>query len=224
MSNLIANRRIINRAVDPLWGQVQLLLSADGAHGSTTFRDLSPRNQTVTANGNAQIVTDQSASGGGSALFDGTGDYLSVPSITLPGNFTAEFWIRWVTRKNFAAMFLGSSANTQLFVTLKNDQSGVRAGLTGIAQYVAGSFAWTNGVWTHVAVVRNNGEWKTYINGIDVTDGPSTNTTSFSGELRIGGDGATTFDSNAYIDSMRITGEARYLTNFSPPLRQFPNS
>src|SRR3972149_9214360 len=56
----------------------KLLLHMDGANGSTTFTD--EMGQAVTANGNAQISTAQSKFGGASGLFDGTGDYLSVPA------------------------------------------------------------------------------------------------------------------------------------------------
>ena len=55
-------------------------LHCDGTNGSTTFTDVCGK--TVTANGNAQISTAQYPALTGktsSALFDGTGDYLSIP-------------------------------------------------------------------------------------------------------------------------------------------------
>ena len=51
----------------------------------------------ITAFGNAQIDTAQSKFGGASALFDGTGDYLTASpriNLTSTDNFTLECWIR----------------------------------------------------------------------------------------------------------------------------------
>ena len=52
-------------------------LHFDGANGSTTFTDNSPRPKTATVFGNAQISTAQSVFGGASGLIDGNGDYLT---------------------------------------------------------------------------------------------------------------------------------------------------
>ena len=57
----------------------KLLIHADGADGSTSFTDSSASGHTITANGNAQVDTDQKEFGTGSLLCDGTGDYLSIP-------------------------------------------------------------------------------------------------------------------------------------------------
>lgn len=57
----------------------KLVLHADGADAGTTFTDSSATGHTVTANGNAQIDTDRAVFGVSSGLFDGAGDYLSVP-------------------------------------------------------------------------------------------------------------------------------------------------
>ena len=64
---------------DPNISNVVLLLHGDGTNGSTTITDNSPGARTVTAHGNAQISTARKKFRTGSILFDGTGDYLSVP-------------------------------------------------------------------------------------------------------------------------------------------------
>src|SRR3990167_5784069 len=56
---------------------VKLLLHFDGSDGSNTFTDSAGRH-TVTANGNVQIDTAQGVFSQ-SGLFDGNGDYLSIP-------------------------------------------------------------------------------------------------------------------------------------------------
>ncbi|MEJ0012775.1 MAG: hypothetical protein WDM94_09155 [Bauldia sp.] len=60
----------------------------------TTFVDSSASGRTITANGNAQVDTAQAKFGGASALFDGAGDYLTVPASADfnfgTGDFTVE--------------------------------------------------------------------------------------------------------------------------------------
>lgn len=77
----------------------KLLLHCDGTDGSTTFSDNGVTGHTVTANGNAQIDTAQSKFGNASGLFDGTGDYLTIPDHADwnfgTGNFTIDAWIRF---------------------------------------------------------------------------------------------------------------------------------
>jgi len=46
---------------------------------STTFTDSSLSPKTITRYGNAQIDTAQSVFGGAAGLFDGSGDYLTIP-------------------------------------------------------------------------------------------------------------------------------------------------
>src|SRR3990167_7227024 len=78
---------------------VTLLLHCDGTDASTTFTDNSISSHVTTANGNAQIDTAQSKFGGASGLFDGTGDYLSVPNSDDwdfgTGDFTVDMWLRF---------------------------------------------------------------------------------------------------------------------------------
>ena len=61
---------------EPYFHNNSLLLHGDGTNGSTTFKDDSINNHTITAYGNAQISTAQSKFGGSSIYFDGNGDYL----------------------------------------------------------------------------------------------------------------------------------------------------
>ena len=67
-------------AGNPYWDKLVLGLHCDGTNGSTTFPEV--KGNTVTANGNAQISTAQYPALTGktsSALFDGNGDFLTVP-------------------------------------------------------------------------------------------------------------------------------------------------
>lgn len=61
------------------YGSVKWNCHMSGSNGGTTFTDTSSAARTVTTNGNAQTSTAQARIGSSSGLFDGTGDYLTVP-------------------------------------------------------------------------------------------------------------------------------------------------
>jgi len=66
-------------ADDPYFTRTTLLVPFNGANNSTVFTDYSFNPKTLTAVGNAKIVTAQSKFGGSSGYFDGGGDYLTTP-------------------------------------------------------------------------------------------------------------------------------------------------
>jgi hypothetical protein len=83
----------INAGID---AYTVLMLHMDGVDTCTHFLDSELTPKAVTAVGNAQIDTAQSKFGNASALFDGAGDYLSVPDSADwafgTGAFTIDFW------------------------------------------------------------------------------------------------------------------------------------
>lgn len=94
----------------------KLLLHCDGADASTTFTDASQAaHGNATPNGNAQVDTAQSKFGGASALFDGTGDFLSYADHADwhfgSGDFMADFWVRFnsVSTAKFIGQWGGST-------------------------------------------------------------------------------------------------------------------
>jgi len=213
--------------VPPL--DTQLLLNFNGANNSTTFTDSSPNGFAVTANGDAKISTAQSKFGGASALFDGTGDYLSVaadPALELSGgDFCIEFWVYPTVLISTRAIIGKGTAST-----VANCWS-IEPGGSGIAFFcsqgspggelgviVSGSLA--TGEWSHVAVTQESGTARLFINGI-LASSAALNMASTSGTPLIVGAGwfspsARGFD--GYIDDLRILkGRALYTANFTPP-------
>lgn len=83
---------------DPFWDKCILALSCEGANGSTTFTDLSPKARgNATVNGTPQVATATSKWGNGSLLFNGSS------SLTFPASsdfdlrnvdFTYRFFFR----------------------------------------------------------------------------------------------------------------------------------
>jgi hypothetical protein len=83
-------------AVDSYFGSVSLLLDFDGADASTTFTDRSVSPKTLTPSGDAKLSTSVKKFGTASAVFDGSGDYITSSDsadYALPGDFTIEFQV-----------------------------------------------------------------------------------------------------------------------------------
>jgi hypothetical protein len=214
-------------AGDALFASVALLLPMDGT--GNTFVDSSATPKTITALGDATQSTAQSKWGGKSAYFDGSGDSVSAPDITLSGNFVFECWLRWngTISKNYSAIAIGTNANSQFFLTTKENRTGLRFGITGVSEIGTGSFTWVPDTWYYVALVRSGSAIRMYIDGVNVTDGSPTGSNTFSGELRLAGDGSGSYDSNIYLDDVRLTvGSDRGYTGstITVPTAAFPTS
>lgn len=151
---------------------------------------------------------------GGSAYFDGTGDYVSVPSSAAlsigSSNFTFEGWFNWS----------GGTANWTLFskassYELKSDTNRWVWQLVGVSNVFITSWTPNIGQWYHIALVRNATVTTLYINGVSYTTGTSATATSSASALQIGS-GSATF--NGYMSNVRfVVGTAIYTTNFTPP-------
>jgi hypothetical protein len=214
--------------------EAKLVLHFDYSGGSSTnFIDDSKSVHTVTPNGNAIVSNTQSKFGGYAGAFDGSGDYLSVPYNTdfaFAGNdFTFEFWY-YPTVAN-GAVFGRASAYHGM--TVQNSGGGLIIYASGNGSSwdilngatLVPTSTFSNGSWTHIAIVRSGNSIRAFVNGSPQT--PVTmNGVLFSGssDLRIGADHNTTAITG-YLDDFRITnGVARYLTSFSPPTATLPSS
>lgn len=229
---------------DPDFASVSLLLHMEGADTSTTFTDSSSIGHTVTAAGNAQLSTGVSPPYGASAgLFDGTGDYLSVPDAASldfgTGDFTVEGWFR---AANFTAVpFLwhkfgaGSGASNGWFIEV--DGSNVYAG-KGVATSGTdfGTFAvsLSTNTWYHIAVTRTGNDLQVYIGGNSIGTftpgggGIATDVDNSSPMILGGGGGSffTTTNLNGRMKDWRVTkGVRRYTgSSFTIPSSAYPDS
>lgn len=195
-----------------------LILSFDGADGSTTFTDSSPSPKTVTAVGNAQLKTAQKKYGSAAGYFDGSGDYLSVPATTLAlgaGDFTIELWVYPTT----------VAPSYQGLVEFRNSASGLpllalkgAALLCYVGSSVISGGTVTANSWQHVALCMSSGVTKLFLDGVQVGSSyTDTNNYGVATSVYIG----TSFDGfslTGYIDDLRIdNGTALYTANFTPP-------
>ena len=213
----------------------------DGANASTVFTD--QKGKTVTPFGNAQISTTQSKFGGASALFDGTGDYLTTPTSADwefgAGDFSIRTW--FVTTNNTTNQCLVCSVDLQAppykgwvlrydptqspagfrFVAFKGDAGN----LSDVAQL---SFAPANNTFYLVSVERSGNSVKIFVDGVSIGSVTLVNATTIAAsgrQLMIGSQdsvGAASTGLFGRLDDLLITkGVVRNTINFTPPSAAF---
>lgn len=205
-----------------------LLLNMNGSNNSTTFTDSSTNALTVTTYGDAKISTTQSKFGSASGYFDGTGDYLTVPSNTLfnfgtSTDFTVEFWM-YPSQVSSEMYLVSSQSSGGLSVIVSS--SSITVGRIGVAyDYSAGTVS--ANTWTHVAVTRAGTSLRIFVNG---TQAGTTQTTSTSydfsgGPIIARSSTGTSVYYSGYLDDVRIVkGFAAYTANFTAPTAALTNT
>lgn len=226
-------------AKDPYFANVSLLLHCDGTNGSTTLTDSSSYGHAVTCVGTADLSTSQAKFGTASALFNATGDQLSLPShASLAMNssdFTVEFWMYTASPGTLSGIFqtgllasssgglsIAQSASTSGAITLFGNDGNPR---------LDGTIAVASNTWTHVAITRSGNTAYIFINGVlDVFHGSSFAGLNFtSTHVRLGVNETVSGNNfrpyTGYIDDFRVTRlVARYTASFTPPTRAYSNS
>jgi hypothetical protein len=222
-------QQVASAVADPYFNYVTMLLTGDGTNGAqnNTFLDSSTNNFTITRNGNTTQGSFSPYGANWSNYFDGTGDYLTTPSISLSGDFTIEGWFFRQSGNNYfftvgdSATASGIEAYVGTGGTVLNLYSNSNAEIT------ATPFATTT--WSHLAVVRSGTTITMYVNGTSV--GTWTSSATFSGTVYVGAEfysSSVTGSMAGYISNFRIVnGTAVYTTTFTPsttPLTAITNT
>ena len=165
------------------------------------------------------------------------GDYISLPSITLPANFSIEAWVKLndITR-NYQQIFeAGNAANShivsigtfgtsgRLFITIPTAATGNSSNDIPDPQ-VAPRIA--NNTWFHIVYVKRGTNVKLYLNGTQIIE-TNTAISSYNDPITRVYFGATNFPNNSMLgqlDECRIWKKAlsedeinRYKTVFLTP-------
>jgi sialidase-1 len=131
----------------------------------------------------------------GTALsFDGVDDYVLVPdddALDLAGDFTISVWLRWVNYNNDADILRKGSAGTAaVHYKIEMKYNRIRARLVGEGRSTTLSDNQTNrndGLWHHVALVREGSESRLYVDGVLIdTSGSDVGDMSNSANLVFG--------------------------------------
>jgi hypothetical protein len=191
----------------------KLLLSLDG-----NMTDISPTPKSVQAMGNTKIDSSQYKYGQGSAQFDGSGDYLSIPDSPDwdfgTQDFTVDFWVRYPSAPG--VHYLLSRNNDTDFSFYYNGST--LAFWAGYASRISFSWSPSANTWYHIALVRASGKLQFYLNGVK-QGSDQTYTANMIGQspLIIGGRSVGDIFLNGWLDDIRISqGVARYTANFTP--------
>ena len=202
------------------------------------FKDNSVNNSKITKNGDTTFseIAPLLESAGWSGFFDGTGDYLTVLNNNAfdfgADNFTIECWIYLTSTINDRGIY-GKRADTNTSPLLFGirEVSGTNrlflwgstsAGTWNInGSFTPGTIAIPINTWTHVACVRDNTTFTTFVNGVSdtVISGISDSLQVTTAAVSIG---ATNASGNnpflGHISNARIVkGTALYTANFTPP-------
>lgn len=208
------------------------------AGGTPFIRNFSPFTSTTSTSLTYNTGSSFSPSDtGGSASFDGTGDYLTIPtnrafsSFYTSTDFTVEAWF-----------YLNNvTAAQQLIISHRSAATGtaayvpflIWAATTNLVLYVSSNGStWdivnasniatglSPNCWYHVALCRSNGTLRAFLNGIQGVTVANTSTFNTTQPLQLGmSTGETNTALNGYISDARIVnGTALYTSNFIPPV------
>jgi hypothetical protein len=163
---------------------------------------------------------------GGSCYFDGTGDYLNIATSTnfgfSNGDFTIDFWAYptstarqdWVDitdGTNRVLVYYSGTAITFYSVPTNT------AAITGPALVL--------NQWYHIALSKNAGSSRLFVNGVQVGSTYASNQNYFTtSPVYIGKDGGGSTYITGYMSDVRITkGIGIYTSNFVPPTQTLTN-
>jgi hypothetical protein len=183
--------------------------------------------KTVTANGGAQLNATTKKYGTASMYLDGTTDFASLTSQADfnfgTGDFCLEAWVYPTATGTFRTIFDFRNSTP-------GDSNGIIVGITDAdALYFYYNFGYRIGpagsvpinTWTHVALSRQSGSTKAWINGAQVGATYSDSNNYPQRGLRIGADPNGAFAFTGYIDDVRIVkGAAIYTGAFVAPTTQ----
>ena len=211
---------------------------------SNSFIDNSSNNIVITSNGSVRPTTfnpftvtysaKQSYTPsvyGGSMYFDGTGDYVTVSTLTpatalSSGDWTFECWFYTSATKAFAQIIgnrsgaSGSTAYVPIVVSYESATIKLYSSSNGSSWNI--SNAGTIGTvtlqsWNHVAVVRNGNNLEAYLNGTKVTISTGLSGISYTATNLFYASGANDPFAGYISDVRLVTGTALYTSNFVPP-------
>lgn len=213
----------------------QLLLHMDGSDASTTFTDENCDGSgahTVTANGDAQLDTGITKFGTATGLFDGTGDYLTIPDSS-DWDMLASTGDAW-TLTAFIKLSATSANRNDCYIFARYASASQRWFFTHLEgspgndklQFYLWDGAWRNGCssangtgisdsnWHHVAFVKDasNNEG-IYLDGSQICDGTFGTTAAINTQMSIAWNG-TSVEFEGSMDEVMITNSNYF--NASP--------
>jgi hypothetical protein len=189
--------------------------------------DKSQSVKSITLNGDVKSSTTQTKYLSSSMYFDGTGDWLTIPTSTElnmgTGDLTVEAWLYQTSAPADYQMIVSSvGSNGNYYITIRGGGTGgqVEINVGGVAFQVSLNNSVTDNTWYHFAATRSSGTWNIFINGTSIGTASSAGAWDLgNGGMYVGRfGGGTAYAWPGYMSDVRITkGLARYTANFTPP-------
>ena len=206
--------------LDPITNTSLLLKSSTLA---TAITDSSITPATVTNNNNVAFnyqspFNDQPC---GSILFNGSNQYLTIPSNAAfgfgTGDFTIECWIN-TTTKNVVIFDNRNASNSLPGVFFIQSVTGTIGYYDGTVGSLSGTTDVTTGRWFHLAWSRLGTTFKMFVNGVQEYSGTNSGNFGTSQPAVIGASWVPGTFFPGYMTNFRvIKGTALYTANFTPP-------
>jgi hypothetical protein len=174
--------------------------------------------------GNTRVSTSVVKYGNSSMFFDGTGDYMIIPTYedVQSNNFTIEAWVHptaWTVEWNtvFSTRLSATTATINLF-GLGVHNSGYPYVYSDGFQVTGAAGQVALNTWTHLAVSRAGSTMRLFVNGAVVNTNVSSSQNYISTQAAIGANRDGSEQWTGFISDLRITNRhARYTANFTPP-------
>ena len=160
-------------------------------------------------------TTQVKFAGSKSMYFDGTGDYISIPSddSVFSKDYTIEFWM-YPTQDTNLLMPFSKGVGLQFYHQSGNIGAAMSVSNSGTYFYNGNFGSITTNAWSHISLVRDSSAntYKFYINGtLEDTLSSSSNINAGSADWIIGGYLGASYNFQGYIQDLRVTeGLARY--------------
>lgn len=163
----------------------------------------------------------------GSAYFDGTGDYLTVPNNSAlslgSGAFTVEIWLYILAYNASTSRIIdwrsnGGAPSNIPVITLSSSGAPIFYADVATGALITGSSAIALNTWAHLAVVRSDSTVTMYLNGTSI--GSASSSLNLGVETLNLNDPAagSTYGQRGYFSDLRIVkGTAVYTSAFTPP-------
>ncbi|MGI9159852.1 MAG: LamG domain-containing protein [Saprospiraceae bacterium] len=204
----------------------KFLAHFNGANAGTTFADSSAAPHTITRVGNTQTSTAQLKFGSAAALFDGTGDYLTLDGSADfafgTGDFTIDFWFRPAAVGAARTLYDSRPTSTEgLYPRIYVNASNKVSYHTNSADRITGTTTIALNTWYHVVVSRAAGVTRLFVNGTQEGASYTDANTYLNGASRpiVGAAGTNVANENynGYMDELEVSkGVARWVANFTP--------
>ena len=134
------------------------------------------------------------------------------------GDFTIETWVNFTKIDTYQCIIDFRAAGNGAFPFIVRDTDGDLYYYVNSGVLINNVPARANNCWHHIAVVRNSGTTKFYLNGVEEGSASDSTTYLATNNPTIGASTAESNDLFGYLSNLRIVkGTAVYTSTFTPP-------